>query len=345
WKSLACLITALFLLVINLVGALALDRVTFVNISDPHLALVAENTPENFKITDGSAKILRQTLSEVNQIPGLSFVVLTGDLLNDGEPWNLNAIQEMLSELTVPYYVTLGNHDYAHPGREGISKAEFIFTFQGHGFQGSKGWYSVDLAPGLHGVFLDSTVSDSHGGYIPSAELRWLDRDLNDNRDKLTLIFVHHLLVPAVSQDTTEEWEIFLVKNAQRVNALLKRYPQVRVVISGHHHLGKVKTVDGIHYLVNHSIVTYPNRYVLYELTPQQLKYRTVPISDQKIISLAREKLLDKRNLFKVPGLSQEDAVWEEKVLKLFEGSAEDNEGVLDIQKITPGGKAAGESQ
>lgn len=343
-KVLSLLLPALFLWVIVLAEALAFDRVTFVNLSDPHLALAAKDSPENFKITEGSPQLLRQTLSEVSRIPGLDFVVLTGDLLNDGEPWNLNAIREMLSQLKVPYYVILGNHDYAHPGQQGISKAEFIFTFQGHGFRGNQGWYSVDLAPGLHGVFLDSTVSDSHGGYIPPDELRWLEKDMSRNRNKLTFIFLHHLLVPAVPQDATEGWGITLVRNAAEVNALLKRHPQVRVVISGHHHLGKVQTVDGVHYLVNHSIVTYPNRYTLYELTPQRLKYRAVSISDTEVIALARKKLLDRRNLFRVPGLSPEDLTWEEKTLRLIEGSPEDNQGTLSIQReLDPEEGAGGE--
>ncbi|MBI4330592.1 MAG: hypothetical protein HY673_04875, partial [Chloroflexi bacterium] len=103
-------------------------------------------------------------------------------------------------------------------------------------------------------------------------------------------------------------------------------------------------TVDGIHYLVNHSIVTYPNRYTLYELTPQRLKYRAVSISDTEVIALARKKLLDRRNLFRVPGLSPEDLTWEEKTLRLIEGSPEDNQGTLSIQReLDPEEGAGGE--
>jgi 3',5'-cyclic AMP phosphodiesterase CpdA len=295
----------------------AFDKVLFVNVSDPHLAVAEKGG--TFKITEGSRKVLEDTINELNRMKDLDFITMTGDLLNDGEPWNLNNMQEILLDLRVPYYLVLGNHDYAHPGKPGISKAAFIFSFQGHGFQGNYGWYSLDPAPGLHAVFLDSTMSNSHGGHIPKIELDWLDKDLYENRDKLTIIFLHHLLVPAHPFAETGKWKrIIMVDNADKVRALLKKYPQVQFVISGHHHLGRVKTVEGIHYFMNHSIVTYPNRYTVYELTTTKLKYWTVDISDKEIIALSKKKALEKGNpFFKIPGIFSEEAGAEEALLKM----------------------------
>lgn len=312
----------------------AFNKVIFVNISDPHLAL--EEKEGKFQITQGSRKILIDTINELNRMQDLDFVTMTGDLLNDGEPWNLNNLQEILLGLKVPFYLLLGNHDYAHPGKPGISKAEIIFSFQGHGFQENYGWYSLDPVPGLHAVFLDSTMSNSHGGHIPKIELDWLDKDLYENRDKLTIVFLHHLLVPAYPFNETGQWKrIIMVENANEVRALLKKYPQVQFVISGHHHLGKIKTVDGIHYFVNHSLVSYPNRYTVYELTPTKLKYWTVDISDKEMIALAKKKLVEKDNpFFKILGISLGEPGAEEALLKMVLGSAQDNSGSFDVKRI-----------
>ena len=62
--------------------------------------------------------LTENTIAEINKIPDLKFVLLSGDLTQDAEPWNIDALRKILDGLKVPYYVTLGNHDLSRVPHE-----------------------------------------------------------------------------------------------------------------------------------------------------------------------------------------------------------------------------------
>ena len=279
----------------------AFEKAKFAVITDTHMELYGK---DGMKMGASSTKIVDNTVKALNKVPDLDFVVVTGDLLLDGEPWNLDLMKAYLDDLRVPYYVICGNHDYAPASQAkpdkapyvAVSKATVIWTFQGHGFRGADAWWSVDPMPGLHLIGLDANVPLHWGGHMPAVEIKWLDKELYANQDKVNIIFCHHNFVPWCKDDEFGgKFDKFQMDNAPEVRKIFEKYfPSVQVVLTGHRHIGlRHKEINGINYIVNPAAVSYPNQYTIYTVTPTSLSYETiwVPV-DKEIIEKAKANLL-----------------------------------------------------
>ena len=272
------------------------ERIKFGVIADTHMGLAVEGIKDEFKMTISSVDLLRSAVKEFNKISDLDFVVLAGDITLDAEPWNLEIIKTVMDELRMPYYIVLGNHDLSPvpkprkfpgpPPARGVTRAEFTWTFQGHGFRGSEYWWSLDPIPGLHLVGLDTNVPGSWGGHIVRRQLQWLDQDLYANPDKLTIVVSHHNFVTWHDDEKTAEWKSynnFVVDNAGEVRKIFEKYPQVSFVFTGHRHIGlRYKKVNDVYYFINPAVCSYPMRYQVYTLTPDNLSWisKNVPATE-----------------------------------------------------------------
>ena len=307
---------ALLLILVAISAAFGFEKAKFAVISDTHIALHGVNKA---KMGADSIKIFENTIKTLNEIDNLDFVVVTGDLLQDGEPWNLDLAKAYLDELKAPYYVVCGNHDYApskqaKPGGSqyvAVNKAAFIWTFQGHGYRGANAWWSADPMPGLHLIGLDSTVPVEMGGHIPLSEMKFLDLELFINRDKVNIIFCHHNFVPWSNSEEPGGRLFFMqVDNAPEVRKIFEKHLLAsQVVISGHRHIGlRYKNVNGVNYIVCPPTVSYPNQYTIFSLTPKGISYETkwVPV-ERGLIEEAKANIvkfwyLDERMLKFIEG-------------------------------------------
>jgi len=292
-----------FLLCLGVSLAGAFERVKFAVISDPHLSYPAANTKDSVKMEDSSVMLFQEAIDGVNAIPDLDFVVLTGDLTKDAEPWNIDLLREMVEEIRVPVYAVLGNHEVSPiPAKDkepalatlvGSSKYSVVFALNGYGFEGPRSYWSAEPVPGVFLIGLDTTKVGSWGGKVSEAQLRWLEKELSANRDKLTIVVGHHLLVPFREEEKKAEWKNFYLDNADEVIALFEKYPQVSFYLSGHRHVSTVPVEkNGIFYIENASTLTYPMSYTVYTLTPQSLSYEVVRLkATPEIWQVARETM------------------------------------------------------
>lgn len=317
--------------------AVNFEKAKFAVITDPHMALYGKN---GMKMGAASTDIVKNTVSALNNVDDLDFVVITGDLLLDGEPWNLDLIKSYLNELKVPYYVISGNHDYAPASQAkpdkspkvGVSKTSFIWAFQGHGYRGANGWWGADPVPGLHLIGLDTGIPDSWGGHIPRTELEFLDAELAANKEKVNVVLAHHNFVPWCKDDEKGgKFYNFQVDNASEVMSIFEKYaPSVQLVLSGHRHIGlRYKEINGIYYFVNPAAVSYPNQYTLYTVTPTKVSYETkwVPV-DKEVIEEA------KANLLAADWWRPTDAT-DEEMLAFFEGDGNVlKKGSVDLKPV-----------
>ncbi len=304
-------------------AATAVDETKFAVLTDTHLAYQGV---DKMKMGAASIELFKSSIAALNDIDDLDFVVLTGDLLLDGEPWNLDLVKGYLDDLEVPYYVTCGNHDYAvadqaRPGSApyvGVSKGVFVWTFRGRGFKGADSWWSADHVPGLHIIGLDSSVPTDWGGHIPKKQLQWLDAELTSNKERVNFVFAHHNLVAWSPEDQPGgKHAKFQVDNAPQVRSVFEKHrPGVQVVISGHRHIGlRHKEVNGVYYFVCPATVSYPNQYTIFSLRAEELSYETkwVP-TDPDVLQRAKTNLL-KAEWWRPTNASDEET------LQFFEGA------------------------
>ena len=322
----------------------AFEKAKFAVVTDTHMALYGE---DGMKMGASSCKIVENTCKALNKIDDLDFVVVTGDLLLDGEPWNLDLMKAYLDDLRVPYYVICGNHDYAQaktakPGAApyvAINKAAVIWTFQGHGYRGADGWWGADPMPGLHLIGLDSNVPINWGGHIPLSEMKFLDKELYANQDKVNVVFCHHNFVAWCKDDELGgKFDKFQVDNGAEVRKIFEKYvPSVQLVLTGHRHIGlRHQKINGINYIVNPAAVSYPNQFTIYTLTPDSISYETkwVPV-EKEIIATGKANLLGKPGNWWRPSDAPVGAEGDKVMQTFFEGPGDLlKKGTIELKPI-----------
>jgi 3',5'-cyclic AMP phosphodiesterase CpdA len=273
-----------FWAIVTVSWAPAIYAFTFAVISDPHISVASPDSPKNnTRMYKYSVELLQSTVEQINQRGDVDFVVVLGDLTKDAEPWNLDRFQEIMEAFEMPWYVVLGNHDLSpiDTGAKrdpGVPRATMIWALQGHGFSNVSPHWSLDPLGDVHLVGLDSSLVGDWGGRISRQGLRFLERDLAANPGKLTIILLHHQLQPYTTAQRTGEngFDKFVLYNAEAVKGILKRHPQVAMTLSGHGHLStRYLQEDHIAYFAMPSTVTWPMRYVIFEIKGETISYRT----------------------------------------------------------------------
>ena len=329
----------LSLVLVVFTTAFSFEKAKFAVITDTHMALYGV---DEMKMGASSCKIVENTCKALNKVADLDFVLVTGDLLLDGEPWNLDLMKGYLDDLRVPYYVVCGNHDFAPASQAkagkapyvAVNKAAVIWTFQGHGYRGADAWWGADPMPGLHLIGLDANIPIHWGGHMPLSQIKFLDKELYANQDKVNIVLCHHNFVAwSKDEEFGGKFDKFQMDNAPEVRKILEKYvPAVQVALTGHRHIGlRHQKVNGVNYIVNPAAVSYPNQYTIYTLTPSSISYETrwVPV-EKKIIETAKANLLGKPgNWWRPTGADDKE------MLAFFEGPGDVlKKGTIQLKPI-----------
>lgn len=123
-----------------------------------------------------------QHLEQLDRRPDL--VLISGDLVDEGDPAEYSTLLDLLKTLTMPYRVLPGNHDSRHALKQ---------AFNSHTYLPAAGPlnYCVDDYP-VRIIALDSCPPGRHDGELEAASLDWLQATLAADTVKPTLVFMHH---------------------------------------------------------------------------------------------------------------------------------------------------------
>lgn len=247
---------------------------------------------------------LANIVKTLNQEPDLDFVLITGDLFFDATRAEFDLFQETVRTLQKPHYVIPGNHDRRASGSDqGLTRLLFARHFnpqfearQATG-AGQPGYWSLAVSPEVQLIGLDSVLDDDWGGYIEPPQLAWLQDELAAHPEKVVIVAVHHPLHVLAPVDHYPRWRNFVCRNGPEVLGLLDRWPQVKVVLTGHHHVTRVDTFPGRVHLACPAVSIYPCAYRLFRLVqqsgrPWQLEWQTRPATDAETIAEARQRMI-----------------------------------------------------
>lgn len=272
--------------------------IKFAVLSDIHYAVDGKDA--KMKMLATGKKILPGILQELNDRSDVDFVVFAGDLFVDPYYPELSELSDVLKEnLKKPFFVVPGNHDrstrkFKESGADVFSLENFVKAFEGHPYtKEKKAFWSFDFN-GYHLIGLDSTMWETWGGSIPPDQLRWLRKDLRRNRDKFTVIFMHHPIIEFFSEYGLAKE--FFAQNSSELQELVSQNPNVKFVISAHYHVPAVALKQGVHYISTPTIVTYPCKYTIVTADEGNVSIENVAVADKAYIERAKKEMVQEES-------------------------------------------------
>jgi Icc protein len=204
-----------------------------IQITDTHLFADRDREMRGI-ITSKSLQIVLDKVRELH--PDL--LLLTGDLSQDETAESYQLLSSLITPLTISTYWIPGNHDRIDL-MEQILQSPPIYLDKS---------FAVG---GWHFLLLNSTIAGSIAGELSAESLAWLDDRLQEIGDRPTLIALHH---PPFFPNPN--WESTILQNPDNFWLLGDRYPQIKIVLSGHIHQEFEACREGVSYLATPSTCT-----------------------------------------------------------------------------------------
>jgi 3',5'-cyclic AMP phosphodiesterase CpdA len=191
-------------------------------LSDPHVR------PEGVLyqgVVDSNA-MFAAAIGHLNVLdPRPDLVLLSGDLVDKGEPAEYAHLRKLMAGLAMPALVIPGNHD---------DRDAFRQAFGDHAYLPRRG--PMHYVAGDHGavrvVALDVTLPGLHHGDIDEDSMLWLDGALSAEPRRPTILMMHQppfdCGVPYL--------DAYHCRNGARLATVVARHPAVERIVCGHVH-------------------------------------------------------------------------------------------------------------
>jgi predicted phosphodiesterase len=172
------------------------------------------------------------------------FIVNTGDMIaTPGDKQEWAKFWEMSKPITVPYFLTVGNHDL----HSKVLGSEATYKEQAN-LPGNELYYSFIAGNSLF-IVLDTYIDDQEKK-VTGEQYTWLEGVFSNSSQKHKFVFLHHPLYTDSRKgkhagNSLDRYP----KERDRLEALFVKN-KVDVVFSGHEHLYLRQIVDGINHVI-----------------------------------------------------------------------------------------------
>jgi predicted phosphodiesterase len=169
-----------------------------------------------------------------------AFVMNTGDVIMEGgdrSEWDEFAT--LSKPLTMPYFLTPGNHEIANK----VTEKEYKHCATN---PGNDLYYSFTAGNALI-VVLDSEETGMHAK-IAGEQYKWLEDQLKNSDKKFKFVFLHRPLYPAKKLHVVACMSRYKDKR-DRLQALFQEYG-VDIVFAGHEHLYHRQEICGVTHVI-----------------------------------------------------------------------------------------------
>jgi 3',5'-cyclic AMP phosphodiesterase CpdA len=243
------------------------QAVRIVHLSDLHACHVKTNPPGRFpgdplaRNLVRSLELLHQAVDQINPLRP-DVVVVTGDLVDRGDDLaTLREVKSELDRLESPYCPVLGDHD-----RPEI----YAQVFPG------KIDYCVDIA-GWRFVALGL-----RRGGIPPETVKWLADVLQKSRNQKVALLTHRPLWcdPLTLQIADSLYHVMLTPaGADDVLKLLHEHAEVRMILSGHAHVGRRDKLGSLEAIWAPALVGPPHCFGLVTARGKDVEWKLRPLA------------------------------------------------------------------
>jgi len=204
----------------------------FLQITDTHLFADRQKDLLGIKTVQSFEAVIEHA-SKYKQCQA---VLSTGDLSQDHSAQSYLDFSKHIKTLELPCYWLPGNHDIQTvmlPSllSQGLAQTRVI---------DSEHWQII---------LLDSQVEGVPYGLLSDSQFSFLEKTLQKNTNKHTLICVHHHVLPVGSAWLDQH----ILKNSQAFLEIIEPFDNVVAVLSGHVHQASDKLQDGVRFITTPS--------------------------------------------------------------------------------------------
>ncbi len=301
--------------------------IKFAHITDTHVTFTGKN---GTALIEESFDIFRDIIDQVQEMGNIDFILFGGDNINNTDPGTkgFDEFMNIMSSVEIPYFAQFGNREVSPiPPGTALSKKQYATKMKEHGLDAGRYAWSVSPAPGLRILGLDTTIENHNNGEIPQTELKWLKEEVAKYPNDMIITLSHHLFLPTWGNRDIPKWKKkYLLKNHQEINAILEGAPQVKACLMGHHHVSKIQTVNGLHYIASPATVQYPHAFRTITISGHEASLQFHQIRDKRTVELGKSNLLTSKNAEEYAGGKAED------ILAYCHGSELDNNVTLKLR-------------
>lgn len=230
----------------------------FAQLTDIHLSPSNPNPTED----------LLRSIAQINATDSIDFVLVTGDIAEEGDRATMEKVKSCLDLLKVKYYVALGNHETKWSD-SGCTAFGEIFGGERFEFE-HKGFLFLGFNSG-------PLMRMAYGHVVPQ-DIRWMTETMerynagNSRPDKPVILVTHY---PMTEGD---------VDNWYEVTDAVRPY-NIRLFIGGHYHRDRDLRYDGIPGILMRSNLRDKDEkpgYGIYEITEDSILVHTQRIGEPK---------------------------------------------------------------
>ncbi len=195
---------------------------------------------------------LNASVNQLNATPGIDFVLVTGDITEEGDRASLQKAKDALDRLKVKYYAIPGNHETKW-SESGVTDFGAIYGGERFEFE-HKGFLFLGFNSG--------PLMRMANGHVVPQDITWLKEELAKAGKEKPVILVTHY--PLLDGDI-DNW--FDLADAVRPY-------NIRTFVGGHYHRNITHSYDGIPGILNRSNLRDKDGvggYSIYDITPDSL--------------------------------------------------------------------------
>ncbi|MDR3118461.1 MAG: PQQ-binding-like beta-propeller repeat protein [Mediterranea sp.] len=230
----------LLTVIILLLPAIGTAQFRFALITDLHITK-----------TEPAVEDLQKAVSQINATGNLDFVLVTGDITEEGDRESLKKAKAILDQLKPSYHIIPGNHETTW-SESGMTAFGDIFGSERFRFE-HKGFLFLGFNTGPFIRMAD--------GHVAPQDISWLKEELESyGKEKPVVIVTHYPL----NED---------VDNWYDVTGAIRPY-NIRVVVGGHYHDNRQYSYDGIPGILNRSTLRGKDAaggYSIYDITSDSI--------------------------------------------------------------------------
>jgi outer membrane protein assembly factor BamB len=199
-----------------------------------------------------AAEDLQRAVDQTNRTDSIDFVIVAGDLTEEGDGASLRKAKGILDGLKAPYHAILGNHETKW-SESGVTDFGQIFGAERFRFE-HKGFLFLGFNTGPLMRMAD--------GHVAPQDISWLKTELAQaGKQQPVIIITHYPLTP----EDVDNW--------YEVTDAIRPY-NIKAVLGGHFHTNRTFRYDGIPGILNRSMLRASQPvggYTIYDITPDSI--------------------------------------------------------------------------